>query len=109
MTNREIKQAHKELCDIESMSSDEREQKEKLKDWMKKYGIHFITALAGRMAAWKDEMFETAHRFLQTETMVNTCNTAKWSSVWASVAATLSLLSVVAAWLTVYLTLKGYR
>ena len=74
---------------------------------MQKYGVHFITVLTGRMEAWKDEMFEIAHRFLQTATMVNTCNTAKWSCIWAALAATLSLFSMVAAWLIVYLTVEG--
>lgn len=105
MTNKEIKQAEKELCSAEKMEKSP-ERQTKLKNWAEKHHLHLVQVRRGGMESWQDDMFEVAHRFLQTATMVNTCNTAKWSCIWAAVAATLSLFSVVAAWLIVYLTVN---
>jgi len=78
MKNKEIEQAKKELWDIEKMPL--AEQYEPLKEWIKKYGV-YVSFTPGSVDKWKKEALENAHRFLQTETMVNTCNTAKWSCI----------------------------
>lgn len=47
------------------------------------------------------EVNRDIHSVLQTELMSNACVCAKWSCFWAAVAATIALLSAVAAWITV--------
>jgi hypothetical protein len=50
---------------------------------------------------------QNIHTVLQTETMVNTCNIAKRSCMWAAIAAFIALLATIAAWITVILTIRG--
>ena len=47
------------------------------------------------------DVFRNIHIVLQTETMVNACRFARWSCIWAAVAATLSFLCALAAWAAV--------
>ena len=88
MTNREIKKHKKELYSIG-----------KQKDQQK------LISLAARIGAplrgitnksqFIDDTTRSIHMVLQTETMLNACGSAKWSCLWAAIAATVACISVV--------------
>jgi hypothetical protein len=113
MNNKEIKQAEKELLEIESKSRPE--QAMPLKCVLEKYGIHGsdMSGLTGDK--WIRESFKSAYIWLQTQTMINACITAKWSCLWAAIAAGAALLAVIislvgtlASWISVLIMfMKG--
>jgi len=104
MTNKEIKQAEKELCSAEKMEKGPK-RRDELKRWAKNYCMHLVEIREKGSAYWQDDMFEAAHRLLQTATMVKTCKIAMWSCFWAAMAATVAALGAIAAWITVAVTL----
>jgi len=93
MKNKEIGQAEKGLSDIEKMT-DEVQQHERLKIWIKKYGV-YVSILPTSHLIWNQEAFSRAHTFLQTKMMLNACTTAGSSCKWAAIAATVAALGVI--------------
>ena len=59
------------------------------------------------LEAFIGELINNIRYALQTKIMLNACVFAKWSCFWAAIAATLCFLSALAAWIIVYLTIKG--
>jgi hypothetical protein len=116
MNNKKIEQAEKELLEIEAKPLSE--QKELLQSYLKKYRIHGYEKLqdpnAGETPSIR-EGFKSGHTWLQTQTMINTCITAKWSCFWAAIAAVAALLAVIislvgtlASWVSVLImSMKG--
>lgn len=110
MTNKVIKQAREDLCNIEKPNA-ERKQLQRfgqMDEWLTKYGVYHRRAEAvGDGVVWWREAVENAHRFLQTAMMLNSCFFAKRSCIWAAIAATIAFFATIAAWITVVLTLRG--
>lgn len=98
MKNKEIEQAEKELSEIEK-TTDEVQQNERLKKWIKKYGV-YVSISPTSHERWYPEAFGNAHRFLQTKMMLNACTTARSSCKWAAIAATVAAIGVIAGWYT---------
>ncbi len=98
MNNSEIEQAEKDLSEIEKMT-DEAQQNERLKIWIKKYGVYVSIPTTSHII-WNQEAFSRAHTFLQTKMMLNACTTARSSCKWAAIAATVAALGVLAGWYT---------
>ena len=107
MTNKEIEQAEKELCDIEKLK-----KCGGLKKWLDDYGVSY--SAYSNNETWFLRGFENAHRFLQTKMMLNACvsasesgELAKRSCRWAAIAASLASLCTIGTWVTVILMLRG--
>ena len=108
MTNKELKQAKKDLCDILKTPTKRELQHNQLEEWLTKYGVYHrqSESIEEGGVVWWREAIENAHRFLQTEMMFNACVSAKSSCRWAAVAAIAALIATTAAWVTVGLMLK---
>ena len=96
MTNKEIKQAEKELSEIEKTPREK--QYEPLKEWIDKYGVSVFFKYSPSDNLWKKDALENAHRFLQTKMMLNACTSARSSCKWAAIAATVAAIGVIASW-----------
>ena len=111
MTNKEIEQAEKELCEIEKNMGDPKGPKDDkpVNKFLEKYGIHKAAQPGSNATSveWREQTFRNAHTFLQTKMMLNACVSAKSSCKWAAIAASIALLATIAAWITVVLTLRG--
>ena len=102
MTNKNIEQAEKELCEIAKLK-----KCGELKEWLDKYGVSY--SAYSNNETWFLRGFENAHRFLQTKMMFNACISASESGelakqpcglakkccFWAAVAAIAACISVV--------------
>ncbi len=107
MTNKQLKQAREDLCDILKPHTNEVQQYDRMEEWLKKYGVYVYRIRTESSIVWWGVAVEQAHRFLQTEMMFNACVSAKRSCICAAIAAFIALMATIAAWITVYLTLKG--
>lgn len=106
MINKQLKQAREDLCAILKRHT-RAQQHDQMEEWLTKYGVyHRRSESVGDGVVWWREAVENAHRFLQTEMMFNACVSAKRSCICAAIAASIALLATIAAWITVYLTLK---
>ncbi len=107
MTNKEIKQAREDLCNILKPYTNEVQQYDQMEEWLNKYDVYVSRRRDESGVVWWEMAVENAHRFLQTEMMFNACISAKQSCIWAAVAATAALIAATAAWVTVWLMLKS--
>ena len=118
MTDNEIEQAEKELCEIEKMhitfDGTLKIVKEPLVEYAEKYGIHIYNFFEADITQWTKDMLDHCHTFLQTKMMLNACisaresgELAKRSCKWAAIAASLALLCTIGTWVTVILMLRG--
>ena len=92
MTNRKIKEHKNEVYRI--VNEKDRKERQRL-----------IIALANKIGAplrgqttapqFIDDTIRSIHIVLQTEMMLNACGSAKWSCLWAAIAATVACISVV--------------
>ena len=94
MRNKEIKKIKEEIR--KANEEPFRERTPKLREIAVKIG-----AIVPNSPTEIVEVNRDIHSVLQTELMYNACVCAKWSCFWAAVAATVALLSAVAAWITV--------
>lgn len=92
-----IKKLRQILREIEeapvSVSGDE------LESITKRIGVSLPTP---GMDSLKDKCIRNIHTHLQTEMMVKACAFAKWSCLWAAVAAFISAVSAVAALISIF-------
>ena len=98
MTDKEIKQAEKELCDILKLKPEREveENHDQMEEWLTRYGAYHRQAESvADGTVWWREAVENAHRFLQTQMMLNACVSAKRSCFWAAVAAIAACISIV--------------
>lgn len=102
MTNKELKQAKKDLCDILKTPTKRELQHDQLEEWLTKYGVYHrkSESIEEGGVVWWREAVENAHRFLQTEMMFNACVSSKQSCKWAAIAATVAAIGVIAGWYT---------
>lgn len=97
------KQRLSKILEIESRP----EQMEEAQALQQTMGKNLPLAIGESQEAYTHHLIGAIYTVLQTETIVNACNFAKWSCIWAAVAATVALIAAGAAWITVWLTLKG--
>lgn len=101
MTNKEIEQVKQEVFEIQKKKPMS-EQLEPMQAVANRIGAPIPVGYTQKtQAEFICDVFRNIHVVLQTETMVNACISAKRSCIWAAVAATVALLSAVAAWITV--------
>ena len=101
MTDKEIKQAVKELCDILKLKPTIEFEKShgQLEEWLTRYGVyHRKSESVNDGVVWWREAVENAYRFLQTQMMLNACVSAKRSCFWAAIAAIAACVGVVLTW-----------
>jgi hypothetical protein len=93
MTNKEIKQAEKDLSAISKLSFDD--QPDKLLELGRKIGINPPHNPNNQRQGQVIYMTQAINSFLQTKMMLNACVSAKWSCFWAAIAAIASCISVL--------------
>lgn len=107
MTNNELENFEKQLCEISALPIDK--QPKKLQEWGETIGVNLIHTPRSVDQKSTIHMVQAAHSFLQTKMMLNacvsakesgelakqSCNLAKWSCIWAAVAAIAACISVI--------------
>ena len=113
MQQRQVNEYKQELHEILAIQN-YRQQWEKAQALQKRMGINVPLAIGDSEQRAAHGIIGGIRADLQTETMINTCSTAKRSCKWAAlaaiaalIAATLSFLTMTAAWVTVWLMLKS--
>ena len=93
MTNKEIKKAKQELYRILKEGDPDQQKVNKLRDLAGK--LNAPIPVEGSWMAFVDKITRNIHIVLQTEEMFNACVFAKWSCLWAAVAAIAACISVI--------------
>jgi hypothetical protein len=106
MKQRKVNKYKQELHEILGVE-DHQEQYGNARSLQTRMRINVPLAVGDAEERTTDCILRGIYTVLQTETMVNACNFAKWSCIWAAVAATVALIAAGAAWTTVWLMLKG--
>ncbi|MBW8000887.1 MAG: hypothetical protein FVQ80_02565 [Planctomycetes bacterium] len=101
MTNEEIKKKLKEISELS-----EKERPVRLQEIAKEYGVYNFSADGARDTY---TLYHNIHTYLQSEMMCNACisaenssklakqacSSAKWSCIWAAIAAIAACISIV--------------
>jgi len=113
MTNKQIEQAEKDLCEIEKIQIPDggtlKQVKISLVEFADEHEIHKMIFDESHITEWTRHMFAHCHTFLQTKMMLNacvsaresgelakqSCGLAKWCCFWAAIAAIAACISVV--------------
>lgn len=102
MKDKEIERIKKEVT--EAQKEDFPKQIDALNKIVQNLGLSAAFRENSSDQLFIQKMVEKVHTHLQTETMINTVKVAKWSCLWAAVAATVSLITVSLSVVTVILS-----
>ena len=94
MTDKELREIKQKVRDINK--GPETEVERELRKIAKEIG-----AVEPEAHTWVEQLNRAIHAVLQTEMMSNACVSAKWSCIFAAIAAAVAFLSMLAAWATV--------
>ena len=95
MTNKKIRKIRQVLHEIQEAPV----VRHQLEALMEKVGAEMPTA---GMDSLKDKCIKSVHSLLQMETMMRACVSARWSCMWAAVAAISSFIGLIASWIMVF-------